>query len=71
MANQDKVVLSPLAREIHEAAKTLSAVPDVCEEKVAAIRSQIENGTYQIDGQKIAGRMLEDVLCHDLNDDGI
>ena len=44
----DKVVLSPKAKEIQEAKKLLNSLPDIREEKVAHLKKQIENGTYQI-----------------------
>ncbi|MDY6971867.1 MAG: flagellar biosynthesis anti-sigma factor FlgM [Thermodesulfobacteriota bacterium] len=64
--SEDKVRLSPKAKEIQEAKKLLNSVPDVREEKVAQIREQIENGTYQIEGEKIAVKMLKESLLNEL-----
>jgi flagellar biosynthesis anti-sigma factor FlgM len=41
-------------------------MPDVREDKVAQLKEQIENKTYEIDEEKIAGKMLEDALFNDL-----
>jgi negative regulator of flagellin synthesis FlgM len=59
---EDKVVLSPEAREIQEAKKLLNSLPDIRAEKVAHLKKQIENGTYQIKGEKIAIKMLKESL---------
>jgi len=61
----DKVVLSPKAREIQEAKKLLSSIPDIREEKVARIKKEIEDGTYRIDGKKLAAKMIRESLLKD------
>jgi flagellar biosynthesis anti-sigma factor FlgM len=61
----DKVVLSPRAKEIQEATRSLQAVPDVDHEKVAAIRSQVVEGTYRVEGRQIAERMLRETMATD------
>jgi flagellar biosynthesis anti-sigma factor FlgM len=40
----------------------LDEVPDVREEKVAELRNQIQNGTYQVDAQKTAEKLLKEQL---------
>jgi negative regulator of flagellin synthesis FlgM len=65
-AKTDTVVLSDAAKRIQEAKKQLDAIPDVREDKVAQLRDQIEKGTYEIDAEKIAGKMLKDSLLNDL-----
>ncbi|MDL1962759.1 MAG: flagellar biosynthesis anti-sigma factor FlgM [Deltaproteobacteria bacterium] len=59
---EDKVVLSSKAREIQEAKKLLNSLPDIREEKVAHLKEQIKNGTYHIEGDKIAVKMLNESL---------
>jgi len=66
ISKEDNVILSPKAREIQEAKKLLNALPDIRDEKVAQIKKQIENGTYQIDGERIATRMVKDSLLNEL-----
>ena len=62
---EDKVVLSPEAREIQEAKKLLNSFPDIREKKVAHLKEQIGNGTYHIEGDKIAVKMLKESLSID------
>ena len=57
----DKVVLSPKARELQDAQTRLGDLPDIDARRVGQIKLQIENGTYKIDGGKIAERMLEEM----------
>ena len=65
-AKTDTVVLSDAAQRIQEARKQLDALPDVREDKVAQLKQQIENGTYEIDAEKIADKMLKDSLLNNL-----
>ena len=62
----DTVALSNAAKDIQEAQKQLEAIPDVREDKVAQLKEQIENGTYEINEEKIADKMLKDALLDDL-----
>ena len=64
--NEDKVILSAKAQEIRDMTKVLDKVPDIREEKVAEIKSRIENGTYTIDGEKIAFKMIKESLINEL-----
>jgi len=60
----DSVSLSPQVRELQAAREALAGMPEIREEKVAAIRAQLEAGTYVVDGEKIAGRMIEEALIN-------
>jgi negative regulator of flagellin synthesis FlgM len=62
----DTVVLSDMAKTVQEARTQLESIPDVREDKVAELKEQIESGTYEIDAEKIAGKMLRDSLLNDL-----
>jgi len=62
--NEDKVVLSPRAKEIQEAKTNLSKLPEIQAEKVARIKKNIEEGTYQVDGNKIAAKMIKESLLN-------
>ena len=61
---EDKVVLSPKAREIHEARNLLKDIPDIDERKVAQISLQLDTGVYKIDGSQIAERMMRDMALN-------
>lgn len=60
-ASSDKVVLSPKARELQDAKVQLDGLSDVDVQRVAQIQKQMDNGTYKIDGGKIAERMLREM----------
>ncbi|MCD6560834.1 MAG: flagellar biosynthesis anti-sigma factor FlgM [Deltaproteobacteria bacterium] len=63
---EDKVVLSPEVREFQRAKKLIGSIPDVRDEKVAMVKKEIEAGTYQIDGKKIAHKMIKESLLNEL-----
>jgi len=64
-STEDNVVLSPKAKEIQQARKLLEEVPDIREEKVARLKEQIQNGTYEIDAKKVAAKMVRDSLLNE------
>jgi negative regulator of flagellin synthesis FlgM len=64
--SKDKVELSPEAKQIQRAKELIDSLPDIREEKVAEIRARIEAGEYQIDGEKIASKMIEEALLNEL-----
>ncbi len=43
----------------------MKAVPDVLEKKVARIRKRLDNGTYKIDGERIASKMIKECLANE------
>ncbi len=64
-AKTDTVVISDAAKRIQEVRSQLDEVPDVNEEKVAQLRNEIENGTYTINADQIAGKMIREGLIND------
>jgi negative regulator of flagellin synthesis FlgM len=62
----DTVVISETAKRIQDAKASLDAIPDVRADKVAELKSRVENGTYEIQADKIAGKMIRDSLLNDL-----
>jgi negative regulator of flagellin synthesis FlgM len=60
------VVISDTAKRIQEAQSKIQAIPDVRTEKVAELKARIENGTYEIHADKIAGKMIRDSLINEL-----
>jgi negative regulator of flagellin synthesis FlgM len=63
---EDSVELSHSARDLQKAQKALSDLPEIREDKVAALKQQIENGTYDIRADKIAANMLRESLSYDI-----
>lgn len=62
---RDRVSLSPQARELLEAQKALAAIPDVRTDKVEEIKARIADGTYRIDSDQIAAKMIREALPDD------
>ncbi|MBW2636548.1 MAG: flagellar biosynthesis anti-sigma factor FlgM [Deltaproteobacteria bacterium] len=62
MIPEDKVNLSSTARDIQQAEKAIEKLPDVREENVRELKDQIEAGKYDVNGEKIAGKMLGESL---------
>jgi negative regulator of flagellin synthesis FlgM len=55
---EEKVDLSTMAKEIQQAKVEVSKLPDVREEKVQEIKSQVDKGTYNVSGEQIANKMV-------------
>lgn len=55
----DQVKISEKAMEFQFAMQKIKEIPDVRREKVDTIKKQIESGTYEVDGKKIAEKILE------------
>jgi negative regulator of flagellin synthesis FlgM len=62
---KDRVSLSPQAKELLNAQRALAAMPDVRAEKVDEIKARIADGSYRIDSEKIAAKMIQQVLSDD------
>ncbi len=60
------MVLYLKAKEIRELAKVIKGLPDIREEKVAELKKQIDQGTYKIDGKKIAFKMIKEFILDEI-----
>lgn len=58
----EKVDLSSRAKDIQQVRQILEDIPDVREDKVAELKRQIDNGTYQVNADKIAEKMVSESL---------
>ena len=58
----DRVQISAQAREMQAAREAVARMPDVDAEKVARIKARLQDGTYKVDGGKVAGKMLTESL---------
>lgn len=56
---REQVELSPQAQKLQDVARQLNDESAVNEDKVAAIKSAIEQGSYHIDNQRLADKMLQ------------
>jgi len=65
-SNEDRVLLSPMAKEIQMAKNQLQAIPDVRVEKVTEIKNQIAQGSYPVSSERIAHRLMGESLLNEL-----
>ncbi len=61
-AEEDNVQLSPRAKEFHRIKDVLEGIPEIREEKVAALKDSIEKGTYSPDTNKAAANMITESI---------
>jgi len=61
-APEEKVSLSDRAKDIQQAKKTIDQLPDVREEKVKELKNAIDTGTYRVEGEKVADKMIGESL---------
>ena len=57
------VEVSSTAQEVQQVKKLISQLPDVREDRVQALKSQIQNGTYQVSGSDIADLIIRRTLA--------
>ncbi len=58
-AKGDSVSLSSQAKNLKQLEEKLGDYPEMDDDRIAEIRSALENGTYKIDAEKLAQKMLE------------
>ena len=58
---EEKVSISSISRDVKLAKKAIEELPDVREERVRELKGQIEHGTYNVSGEKIAEKMSGDL----------
>ncbi len=54
----DRLSLSHHAEEIRTARAALAETPDVRADRVAQLKAQVQSGTYEVDPDKVAERIL-------------
>jgi len=62
----DEVNLSDDVREIAHAIKLASQVDDVRIEKIKELKAQIKAGTYNVDGELVADKIVEEIFTDKL-----
>jgi negative regulator of flagellin synthesis FlgM len=60
-APADKVDISGRSREIADIMSSIDQLPDVRAQKVQELKQAVDGGTYSIDPQKIAEKLLKDL----------
>ena len=58
-ARGENVSLSSQAKNLKQLEQKLGDYPEMDDDRIAEIRSALENGTYKIDAEKLAQKMLE------------
>lgn len=59
-SDSDRLALSDRGTEVGKLVEDLKSVPDVRQEKIAALRDQIATGQYDPSNEKIADAFLKD-----------
>ncbi|MCQ4261900.1 flagellar biosynthesis anti-sigma factor FlgM [Stutzerimonas stutzeri] len=57
-STSDTVQLSPEAQRLQQASDKLNDQPTVNQERVAELKKAIADGSYQVDSQRVAAKML-------------
>lgn len=58
----ETVNISSLAKDIQKARNIIAASPDIRDDKVNALKTQLAQGTYKINTDKIAEKMINESL---------
>lgn len=61
-ATGERVVLSDRAKELQAAFQAVKQMGDVDQDKVDRIKAQLKGGTYKVDAEKAADKMIEESL---------
>ncbi|MBQ2116997.1 MAG: flagellar biosynthesis anti-sigma factor FlgM [Lachnospiraceae bacterium] len=56
---KDQLLLSATGKDAQIAKQAVANTPDVREEKIAALKEQIQNDTYEVDADDFADKILE------------
>ena len=64
-ASADQISVSDLSREVSKIHEEIRNNPDIRPEKVQEFKEKIEDGTYYVSSDEIAGKIIEDILNQD------
>lgn len=59
---RDNVSISPLGQELRKVKAAIEANPELREQKVAALREAISNGTYSVSDMQLANKIIQHFL---------
>ena len=62
VAPEEKVDLSTRSKDLLQIKNVVAQLPEIREEKIQELKTQIEKGTYNINGGKIAEKMVGESL---------
>ncbi|MGN6710150.1 flagellar biosynthesis anti-sigma factor FlgM [Anaerocolumna jejuensis] len=58
-SGKDKLEISSTAKDYQTAKQVLSQTPDVREDKINAIKAQMQSGTYNINMEEVASHIVD------------
>ncbi|MFQ6039336.1 MAG: flagellar biosynthesis anti-sigma factor FlgM [Candidatus Poribacteria bacterium] len=58
--NKDEILLSEDAVQFTKFKERLSALPNVRHDLVAELKSRIQNGSYKVDSEEVADKLIEE-----------
>ena len=61
-SSTDKVELSAQSKEMQKIYDMVQLAPDVRAEKVASIKKSIQDGSYKVDSEAVADKMIKDSI---------
>jgi negative regulator of flagellin synthesis FlgM len=61
ISKTDQVHLSGKAKELAELKQVINQMPEIRTDKVEALKKAIQEGSYQVDSLKVAGKILEEI----------
>lgn len=56
---RDSVTLTDGAKQLQKLAEAVAAAPVVDDARVAAVKNAVDQGTYKIDAQRVADKLLQ------------
>ncbi len=62
VSTADTVEISERARELARAQRAVEAAPDVRADKVAKLKKQIEDGTFNVPAEALADKILDETV---------
>ncbi|MBI5643134.1 MAG: flagellar biosynthesis anti-sigma factor FlgM [Deltaproteobacteria bacterium] len=63
----DNVDISPKAKDLNKAKTLLESVPELRGEIVGKLKTDIENGNYEVDSGKVAEKIIERAITNALS----
>jgi len=57
----DTVELSGTSREVAVLVAAINQLPEIREQKVQEVKQAVDNGTYKVDPQKVAEKILKEI----------
>ncbi len=60
--SSETVAVSTFGREIGNVKALVKNAPDIRREKIEALKEKIAKGEYEVSGEKIAGKIIEDII---------